>query len=67
MKQFDSNAETPSSSIAYLAGYVVRIGALSCPYCGRGLHAYDIELDGDVLRLICRGCHHDMLVVEATP
>ena len=64
-----SNVE-PTSTTAYYSAHTVHMAALACPYCGRGLLAYDVEpIDktDKSIRLICPGCHRDLLVVEVMP
>jgi hypothetical protein len=42
---------------------IVTFGRLRCE-CGRAVEAYDPDVDGRTLKLICRACHHDQLEVE---
>jgi transposase-like protein len=44
-------------------GQAIRLAvSLTCPYCGRALHATDVEQDYET-RLICSGCHRDVLII----
>jgi hypothetical protein len=38
---------------------------LRCPHCMRLLRATDIDVDFGDVRLICRGCHRDILMIRA--
>jgi hypothetical protein len=50
---------------AVLPNQIVHIAdGLRCPACGTVIRAVDTEEINDGLRLICHGCHRDILVVE---
>jgi transposase-like protein len=53
-------------SFARTGSYEVHlVNGVSCPYCSRMLYAGDVEVHrrGDA-RLICAGCHRDILKIE---
>jgi hypothetical protein len=51
-------------TFAYAGNYEVRLAAsIKCPHCGRKLHATDIEADFGDVKLICAGCHRDVLTI----
>jgi hypothetical protein len=56
---------TPIST-TYSVAHVVRLAAIQCPHCRRTLRAHDVSVD-DMVRLICGGCHRDLLAIEAIP
>jgi hypothetical protein len=43
------------------------MAGIACPHCRRTLRAHDVEPIDGALRLICGGCHRDLLVVEIAP
>jgi hypothetical protein len=46
---------------------IVRIAdGVSCPACGAVIRACDAEETNDGVRIICHGCHRDLLVIEET-
>lgn len=62
---------TPAATLFAFAGNnAVRLAPnMMCPYCGRFLHAYDVEVTPAAISIICggAGCHRDLLVItEAT-
>jgi hypothetical protein len=34
-----------------------------CPHCGRQLHAHDVKTDFGNAKLVCAGCHRDVLTI----
>ena len=54
----------PMTTFAWAAnGQAIRLAvSLACPYCGRALHATDVEQDYET-RLICSGCHGTVLFI----
>jgi hypothetical protein len=59
---------TPRSemSFAYDGRSEIRLAAnTKCPHCGRCLHATDVEADFGGVRLICIGCHRDVLIIRS--
>jgi hypothetical protein len=62
MNVLASNAPT---SIAYAGTRAIRLAPLSCPYCHHEFRAVDVEpLGADEVRLVCPGCHTDILSIE---
>jgi hypothetical protein len=64
-----SPTATPNTTFAFSDGAMVRLAAdFKCPHCGHGLHATDVDIDIDIdnvdVRLICGGCHKDILTIE---
>jgi hypothetical protein len=57
---------TTKATTAYPTGdYAVWLaGGLLCPSCKHELRAADIDADDDRVRLICRHCHVDLIIVE---
>jgi hypothetical protein len=55
----------PTTSYAIRGQYDVRLtNGLACPHCGRVLRATDVEIDdGHAVRVICGGCHGDVLII----
>lgn len=51
-------------TLTYSSSHRIWLAPLLCPHCQTWLGAEDVELFGDHVRLICTGCHHDMLVIE---
>jgi hypothetical protein len=52
---------------AVLHNRIVRIAdGVSCPACGAVIRACDAEETNDGVRIICHGCHRDLLVIEET-
>ena len=51
--------------MAYSAGRKITLAPLACPHCAHAVRAADVELldDGD-LRIVCPGCHRDILTIE---
>ena len=49
---------------ANLARRTVRVGDLRCGHCGRVVQAFDVDLDDGDVRVICAGCHRDLLHIE---
>jgi hypothetical protein len=50
---------------AYPLDYAVWMaGALLCPSCRHELRASDLDADDDGVRLICRHCHVNLIIVE---
>jgi hypothetical protein len=48
------------------AATTVRLATgMNCPCCSQQIKASDIRADFGHVRLICAGCHHDILVVES--
>jgi hypothetical protein len=46
----------------------IRLAAgTKCPHCGRRLHATDVEADFGDVRLVCVGCHGDVLIIGGAP
>jgi hypothetical protein len=63
------HAPTPAiakATTAYPTGshVVWLVGGLLCPHCARALRATDLDVDDDGVRLICRICHENLLIVE---
>jgi hypothetical protein len=57
---------TAYSSVIYGSNHVVRLAAgLHCPHCQRELRPTDVELSDRGLRVVCQGCHGDLLTTEA--
>ena len=57
----------PATTFVYAGRYAVRLAAsLKCPHCTRPLHASDVEVDFGAVRIVCQGCHCDVLIVGAT-
>jgi hypothetical protein len=64
-----SKAPTPAvakATTAYPTGshVVWLVGGLLCPHCARALRATDLDVDDHGVRLICRTCHENLLIVE---
>ena len=59
------NLPPSKPSTAYAGGRAIKLAPLGCPYCRHEFRAQDVEPlgDGDV-RLVCPGCHRDMLMIE---
>ena len=58
-------ASTPRPTVAYSADRKVTLAPLACPYCAHELRAADVELlDNGDLRIVCAGCHVDILAIE---
>jgi hypothetical protein len=56
----------PVTTYARAGDHAVRLAAnLRCPHCQRQLHATDIDADLGGVRIICAGCHRDVLTIEA--
>jgi hypothetical protein len=48
-------------------GWMLRVvDGLSCPSCGRAVRPYDADCLSPGLRLICQGCHIELLSFEQT-
>jgi hypothetical protein len=65
---------TTTTSFAFSGDNAVRLACnVPCPYCGRFLHASDVEVVPGGINVICSGCHRDILTIteatstEATP
>jgi hypothetical protein len=61
-----SRAPTPTrTSYAVSGHYEVRLtDGLKCPHCSRLLHAADVDICGQAaVRMICAGCHRDVLTI----
>jgi hypothetical protein len=59
---------TPTAVTTYarVGSHVVRLTVnMKCPHCTRPLQATDVEVDFGDVRLICAGCHKDVLTIEA--
>lgn len=49
----------------HLNANVRLVAGVHCPYCGRELRAQDVEpLDHGDARIVCSGCHRDILTIE---
>jgi hypothetical protein len=54
----------PQASFADSGGLDVRLAAgVYCPHCLRPLRASDVRVADDEVRLICDGCHRDVLTI----
>jgi hypothetical protein len=60
-----SRISTSRSTVVCTYGRQVTLAPVACPHCAYQVRAADAELqdDGD-LRIVCGGCHVDILVVE---
>jgi hypothetical protein len=66
---------TSATTFAFSGAHTVRLACVACPYCGRFLHASDVEVVPGGITIICAGsgCHNDVLTIteatstEATP
>ena len=55
---------TRPATFVFTGSYTVKLTVgLKCPHCSRQLHASDIELDFGDVKLICAGCHKDVLTI----
>jgi hypothetical protein len=54
----------PQHTIAYHGDRMIKLARLACPYCLHGLHAHDVEVIGDDLRIVCASCHRDVVAIE---
>jgi hypothetical protein len=64
-----SPTSTSATTFAFSGDYTVRLADnVACPYCGRFLHASDVEVVPGGITIICAGsgCHNDVLVVAKT-
>lgn len=60
-----SSKPTMAMSYTFAGDKLVTLtGGLFCPNCRRELHATNIEVDASRVRIICAGCHRDILVIE---
>ena len=60
-----SPTATPNTTFAFSGDAMVRLAAdFKCPHCGHGLHATDVDIDNVDVRLVCGGCHKDILTIE---
>jgi hypothetical protein len=61
-----SNPAKPAKqSVAETAYGTVRMsGRASCD-CGRRFQAPDVEVGPDFIRIVCPGCHHDILDIRS--
>lgn len=56
----------PVMTYARTGRHAVRLATdTRCPHCTRRLRASDVEADFGEVRLICGGCHRDVLVTTA--
>ena len=52
-------------TFAYAAACTIKLAPLVCPYCERKLGAQDVEpLDTGNARIVCPGCHIDILTIK---
>jgi hypothetical protein len=64
-----SPTTTPATTFAFSGTSTVRLACnVPCPYCGRFVHASDVEVVPGGINVICGGgCHRDILTIaEAT-
>lgn len=62
-----SPTTTSATSFAFSGTSTVRLACnMPCPYCGRFLHASDVEVVPGGINVICSGCHCDLLIVAET-
>lgn len=63
-KPADSAAVPRTLAVLLGSDTIVRlVDGLQCPRCKAGIHN-DAELTDDGWRLLCRGCHVDIITVE---
>jgi hypothetical protein len=59
------NLPLSKASTVYGAGRTIKLAPLRCPYCRRELRATDVELlDHGDARIVCPGCHRDLLTTK---
>ena len=55
----------PTSTTVYSGTRTIRLAPLACPFCRHEFRAVDVEsLGTDEVRLVCPGCHTDILSIE---
>jgi hypothetical protein len=55
---------TPEMTFAFSGDSTVRLARnVPCPFCGRFMHASDVEVVFGSVFVICAGCHADVLVI----
>jgi hypothetical protein len=62
-KSLSNNPPAPAVSAW---GGIRIVSPWPCPHCGRALRARDVDVDFGHVRLVCSGCHRDVLTVEAS-
>jgi hypothetical protein len=62
-----SPCASPATTFAFAGNNTVRLACnVPCPYCGRFMHASDVEVVPGGINVICAGCRHDLLVITET-
>jgi hypothetical protein len=62
----DSSMRKRTSTAFHLDETVRLVAGVNCLYCRRELRAQDVEpLDRGNVRIVCLGCHRDLLTIES--
>ena len=59
----DTASIQPPTS-AYTSSRTIKTTRLACVHCQREIRASDVEMIGSGLRLVCGGCHRDLIMIE---